>query len=74
MIAKKGLETGEDCDAVPESMRQYLALHLDPSKVHARNMFQRSTGYAMGGSSASGKISTFFVLSFSVWWSVCPYR
>ncbi|KAK2811295.1 hypothetical protein FQN49_008466, partial [Arthroderma sp. PD_2] len=24
MIAKRGIETGEDCDAVPESMRRYL--------------------------------------------------
>lgn len=57
MIAKKGLETGEDCDAVPESMRQYLALHLDPSKSHVRNMFNRTTGYAMNGPATSGKIS-----------------
>ncbi|KAA8900186.1 hypothetical protein FN846DRAFT_781937 [Sphaerosporella brunnea] len=25
-LAKKSIETGEDCDAIPESMRQYLAL------------------------------------------------
>ncbi|KAL1953101.1 hypothetical protein VTO42DRAFT_3602 [Malbranchea cinnamomea] len=56
MIAKKGLETGEDCNAVPESMRRYLALHLDPSKGHVRSMFNRTTGYAMNGSSQSGKI------------------
>ena len=25
-MAKKSIETGEECDAIPESMRQYLAL------------------------------------------------
>ena len=25
MLAKKSIETGEDCDAIPESMRTYLA-------------------------------------------------
>ena len=25
-LAKKSIETGEDCDAIPESMRHYLAL------------------------------------------------
>ncbi|EER24910.1 Homeoprotein, putative [Coccidioides posadasii C735 delta SOWgp] len=44
MIAKRGIETGEDCDSVPESMRQYLALHWDPSK--SRNLFNR--GYGSG--------------------------
>ncbi|WEW61722.1 hypothetical protein PRK78_007216 [Emydomyces testavorans] len=44
MIAKRGIETGEDCDSVPESMRQYLALHWDPSK--SRSLFNR--GYGSG--------------------------
>jgi hypothetical protein len=48
MIAKKGIETGEDCDAIPESMRQYLALQFDSQKSHARNLFHRATGYASG--------------------------
>lgn len=26
LLAKKSIETGEDCDAIPESMRQYLAI------------------------------------------------
>ncbi|PGH21664.1 hypothetical protein AJ80_03097 [Polytolypa hystricis UAMH7299] len=59
MIAKKGIETGEDCDAIPESMRQYLALHFDPTKSHARNLFNRSSGYGSGDaineSSPTGK-------------------
>jgi hypothetical protein len=25
-LAKKSIETGEDCDAIPECMRQYLAV------------------------------------------------
>lgn len=29
MIAKKSIETGESCDSIPESMRQYLAQQLD---------------------------------------------
>ncbi|KAK2799528.1 hypothetical protein FQN51_006842 [Onygenales sp. PD_10] len=60
MIAKKGIETGEDCDAIPESMRQYLALHFDPSKAHARNLFNRGPGYgpndSMNEPASSGKI------------------
>ncbi|EZF75935.1 hypothetical protein H105_02641 [Trichophyton soudanense CBS 452.61] len=45
MIAKRGIETGEDCDAVPESMRRYLALQLDPAGSNARNMLGRAGGY-----------------------------
>ncbi|EGD96443.1 homeobox domain-containing protein [Trichophyton tonsurans CBS 112818] len=45
MIAKRGIETGEDCDAVPESMRRYLALQLDPACSNARNMLGRAGGY-----------------------------
>ncbi|OAX82157.1 hypothetical protein ACJ72_03491 [Emergomyces africanus] len=59
MIAKKGIETGEDCDAIPESMRQYLAVHFDPSKAHARNLFNRGPGYGpneMHEPASSGKI------------------
>ncbi|OJD16870.1 hypothetical protein AJ78_03014 [Emergomyces pasteurianus Ep9510] len=59
MIAKKGIETGEDCDAIPESMRQYLAVHFDPSKAHARNLFNRGPGYGpneMHEPATSGKI------------------
>jgi hypothetical protein len=61
MIAKKGIETGEDCEAIPESMRQYLALHFDPAKSHARSLFHRATGYGSGDgmmneTASSGKI------------------
>lgn len=59
MIAKRGIETGEDCDAVPESMRQYLAMHFDPTK--SRNLFNRAAGYGpneamMNGPTSNGKI------------------
>ncbi|KAK2740657.1 hypothetical protein FQN57_006027 [Myotisia sp. PD_48] len=45
MIAKRGIETGEDCEAVPESMRRYLALQLDPSSANARNLLGRGGAY-----------------------------
>lgn len=63
MIAKKSIETGEDCDSIPESMRQYLAMQFDPNKPGARDLFGRTSGlggYGSGGhpseSSHSGKI------------------
>ena len=37
LLAKKSIETGEDCDAIPESMRQYLALQAS------------ETGNSLGG-------------------------
>ena len=53
MIAKKSIETGEDCDAIPESMRQYLAMQASESgKPFARDLFCRSPGmtaYGAGG-------------------------
>ncbi|EEP78469.1 RfeB protein [Uncinocarpus reesii 1704] len=57
MIAKRGIETGEDCDSVPESMRQYLALHWDPSK--SRSLFNRGYGAGdpmLNAPTSSGKI------------------
>lgn len=44
MIAKKSIETGEDCDSIPDSMRQYLALQFDPHKPGARELFGRPNG------------------------------
>lgn len=46
MLAKKSIETGEGCDSIPESMRQYLAMQFDPSKPGARDPFGRTGGYA----------------------------
>ncbi|KAI9671401.1 MAG: hypothetical protein M1831_004310 [Alyxoria varia] len=38
-IAKKSLETGEDCDAIPESMRKYLAMQaLESGKPLVRDL------------------------------------
>ena len=42
-MAKKSIETGEDCDAIPESMRQYLANQaLESGKPLAREFLGRS--------------------------------
>ena len=43
-MAKKSIETGEDCDAmIPESMRQYLALQaMDSGKSLGGNFLGRS--------------------------------
>lgn len=43
MLAKKSIETGEDCDAIPESMRQYLmAQAMESGKPLARDFFGRN--------------------------------
>ncbi|KAJ0426463.1 hypothetical protein BJY00DRAFT_272211 [Aspergillus carlsbadensis] len=61
MLAKKSIETGEGCDSIPESMRQYLAMQFDPSKPGARDPFGRTGGYGANGSypnepTPSGKV------------------
>lgn len=61
MIAKKSIETGEDCDSIPDSMRQYLAMHFDPHKPGARELFGRANGLGglasgYGAESTPGKI------------------
>ncbi|XHG01121.1 hypothetical protein AWENTII_004523 [Aspergillus wentii] len=61
MLAKKSIETGEGCDSIPESMRQYLAMQFDPSKPGARDPFGRTGGYGTNGvypseSAPSGKV------------------
>lgn len=39
LLAKKSIETGEDCEAIPESMRQYLALQaMESGRPIARNI------------------------------------
>jgi hypothetical protein len=58
MIAKKSIETGEDCDSIPESMRQYLAMHFDPNKTGGRDLFGRTGGLAGYGSSSYSSEST----------------
>ena len=50
MLAKKSIETGEDCDAIPESMRQYLAMQaLESGKSLGRNFLGRGGVPAYGG-------------------------
>ncbi|KAL4891052.1 hypothetical protein BDV59DRAFT_73425 [Aspergillus ambiguus] len=61
MLAKKSIETGEGCDSIPESMRQYLAMQFDPNKPGARDPFGRSAPFGPSGSYApesapSGKV------------------
>jgi hypothetical protein len=42
LIAKKSIETGEDCDAIPDSMRQYLALQaMESGKSLGANFLGR---------------------------------
>lgn len=61
MLAKKSIETGEGCDSIPESMRQYLAMQFDPSKPGARDPFGRAGSYGGPGAfpnepTPSGKV------------------
>ncbi|EAW10472.1 homeobox domain-containing protein [Aspergillus clavatus NRRL 1] len=61
MLAKKSIETGEGCDSIPESMRQYLAMQFDPTKAGVRDPFGRTGGYGATGaylseSAPSGKV------------------
>lgn len=52
LLAKKSIETGEDCDAIPESMRQYLAIQeMESGKSLGGNFLGRS-GLMPYGSSA----------------------
>ena len=67
LLAKKSIETGEDCDAIPESMRTYLANQaMESGKPLGRDFLGRSashtSAYGNGGmmlnpdSSQPGKI------------------
>ncbi|EKD20451.1 uncharacterized protein L3040_004260 [Drepanopeziza brunnea f. sp. 'multigermtubi'] len=43
LMAKKSIETGEDCDAIPEAMRQYLAIQaMESGKSLGGNFLGRS--------------------------------
>lgn len=65
-IAKRSIESGEDCDTIPESMRQYLAMQQYGSgKGLAASLLSRtgpgmvpygSGMLAMNGESANGKV------------------
>lgn len=66
LLAKKSIETGEDCDQIPESMRQYLANQaLESGKPYAREFLGRTPsqmntygggGMYFGDPAQSGKI------------------
>lgn len=54
LLAKKSIETGEDCDAIPDSYRQYLANQaMESGKPLARGFVNRTGGpmsaYGNGG-------------------------
>lgn len=43
LLAKKSIETGEDCDQIPESMRNYLMVQaMESGKPLAREIFGRT--------------------------------
>ena len=45
-MAKKSIETGEDCDNIPESMRQYLAQQaMELGKPLSRAYLAPGMGY-----------------------------
>lgn len=67
MLAKRSIETGEGCDSIPESMRQYLAMHFDPNKPGARDSLGRTAGNAAQGlypadAASSGKVGEYDVI------------
>jgi len=67
-MAKKSIESGEDCDGIPESMRNYLAMQaMESGKPLGANFLGRSTMMPYGGShmvmagdqNAQGKVGKF---------------
>ena len=66
-LTKKTIENGEDCDAIPESYRKYLALQaLESGKPLARNLLGGGMGpfgnNLLGGESQTPqKVSTYKV-------------
>ena len=50
LLAKKSIETGEDCDAIPESYRHYLAIQaLDSGKPFIARGAGPMTSFGNGG-------------------------
>ena len=64
MMAKRSIETGEGCEAIPEPMRHYLALYFDPNKPGARDPMGRVHGIPVNGMYAHepppGKVGEYF--------------
>ncbi|KAK8926911.1 hypothetical protein H634G_06650 [Metarhizium anisopliae BRIP 53293] len=64
LLAKKSLETGEDIDSIPESMRAYLAMQaMETGKGLGGNYLGRTglmpfghNGMLLGGDQAQGKV------------------
>jgi hypothetical protein len=59
MMAKKGIDNGEDCDSIPESMRQLLAMQaMESGKPFAPHLLGRPQGpmaqYGSGGMLMNG--------------------
>lgn len=62
-IAKKSIESGEDCNDIPESMRRYLALQaMESGKPLSSTLLGRGGTFAYGSGmllntdSSSGKV------------------
>lgn len=73
MLAKKSLETGEDIDSIPESMRQYLAMQaMESGKGFAGSYMGRTGLLPFGGGnmlfggdqSAQGKVCMLIILFY----------
>lgn len=62
MLAKKSLETGEDCDNIPESLRQLLAMQaMETGRPFPRQLMGRPGGpmapYGSGGMMMNGDLT-----------------
>ena len=50
LLAKKSIETGEDCDAIPQSYRDYLAQQaMESGKPLTRNLLNQPMSFGNGG-------------------------
>jgi hypothetical protein len=78
MMAKKGIDNGEDCDNIPESMRQLLAMQaMESGKPFAPHLLGRPQGpmaqygngnmLMNGDPNGSGKVGMFFLPAFVSW-------
>ena len=64
LLAKKSLETGEDLDSIPDSMRQYLAMQeMQSGKALGGGYFSRpglmpygQGNMLLGGEGGQGKV------------------
>lgn len=68
LIAKKSIESGEDCDGIPESMRNYLAMQaMESGKSLGGNFLGRSSMMPYGngqmgmGADHQGKVGMCYL-------------